>query len=147
MPSCQLCSSFPPHFPNQEPPWPQQLALPDLLITPHARQADLAVVVTSTVMNVWGKVKRKNNNETRFVSLSLYIKPLSLHPPLQASTPSNQLCCIPASPTPPQFLYQAPPGAQQLRRPDFLNVPQVGHTITPRVAADVVDACQCASHR
>ena len=30
---------------------------------------------------------------------------------------------------PPQFLNQAPPGAQQLTRPDFLNVPHFGHTI------------------
>ena len=27
---------------------------------------------------------------------------------------------------PPQFLYQAPPGAQQLALPDFLNVPHFG---------------------
>ena len=32
-------------------------------------------------------------------------------------------------PTPPQFLNQAPPGAQQLTLPDFLNVPHLGHII------------------
>ena len=32
-------------------------------------------------------------------------------------------------PTPPQFLNQAPPGAQQLTRPDFLNVPHLEHVI------------------
>ena len=76
-----------------------------------------------------------------------YVRLSTLDPPLQASTPSNQLYCISPSPTPPQFLYQAPPGAQQLRRPDFLNVPQFGHATTPGVAADAVDACHCASHR
>ena len=30
---------------------------------------------------------------------------------------------------PPQFLYQAPPGAQQLTRPDFANVPHFGHIV------------------
>ena len=32
--------------------------------------------------------------------------------------------------TPPRFLYQAPSGAQQLARPDFLNVPHFGHVIS-----------------
>ena len=30
---------------------------------------------------------------------------------------------------PPQFLNQAPPGAQQLILPDFVNVPHLGHVI------------------
>ena len=29
----------------------------------------------------------------------------------------------------PQFLYQAPPGAQQLRLPDFLTTPHLGHAL------------------
>ena len=47
---------------------------------------------------------------------------------LHASTPSNHwwsstfLLSVP-----PQFLYQAPPGAQQLTLPDFKNVPHFGH--------------------
>ena len=32
-------------------------------------------------------------------------------------------------PRPPQFLNQAPPGAQQLTLPDFRNVPHLGHVI------------------
>jgi len=32
-------------------------------------------------------------------------------------------------PAPPQFLNQAPPGAQQLTLPDFLDVPHFGHFI------------------
>ena len=32
-------------------------------------------------------------------------------------------------PAPPQFLNQAPPGAQQLTLTDFLNVPHFGHAI------------------
>ena len=30
---------------------------------------------------------------------------------------------------PPHILNQAPPGAQQLTRPDFLKVPHLGHVI------------------
>ena len=51
MPSYQVwrnlaLTSFP-QFPNQDPPRPQQLALPDLLIVPHSGHTDmLAVVVT-----------------------------------------------------------------------------------------------------
>ena len=52
---------------------------------------------------------------------------LNLH--LQASTPSDQLCSTSMLPTPPQFLYQAPPGAQQLTLPDFPKVPHFGQLI------------------
>ena len=48
---------------------------------------------------------------------------------LQASTPSDHLCLAFLLPTLPQLLYQAPPGAQQLTLPDFLNVPHFGHVI------------------
>ena len=43
--------------------------------------------------------------------------------------PSDHLCSTSLLPGPPQFLYQAPPGAQQLTRPDFSNVPHFGHVI------------------
>ncbi len=46
-----------------------------------------------------------------------------------ASTPSNHLCWTFLLPVPPQFLYQAPPGAQQLTLPDFSNVPHFEHII------------------
>ena len=59
--------------------------------------------------------------------LSTWGLALDLH--LQASTPSNHLCLAFLLPTPPQFLYQAPPGAQQLARPDFANEPHFGHVI------------------
>ena len=36
-------------------------------------------------------------------------------------------------PNPPQFLYQAPPGAQQLNLPDFANVPHFEHVIGPAI--------------
>merc|ERR1719182_657355 len=49
---------------------------------------------------------------------------------LQASTPSNHLCPAFLLPIPPQFLYQAPPGAQQLPLPDFSNIPHLGHIIS-----------------
>ena len=37
-------------------------------------------------------------------------------------------------PTPPHFINQAPPGAQQLTRPDFPNVPHFGHVLVFVVA-------------
>ena len=46
---------------------------------------------------------------------------------LQACTPSNHLCSTFLLPAPPQFLNQAPPGAQQLTLPDFANMPHFGH--------------------
>ena len=74
---------------------------------------------------------------------------------LQASTPSSQLCSVFPLLVAPQFLYQAPPGAQQLTRPDFLNVPQSGHFLiakaTPGTVVDIVIGVlairHCASHR
>jgi len=48
---------------------------------------------------------------------------------LQPCTPSNHRRLTSLLLGPPHFLYQAPPGAQQLTWPDFLNVPHVGHTI------------------
>ena len=52
---------------------------------------------------------------------------LALNLRLQASTPSNHLYLLPA---PPHFLYQAPPGAQQLDLPDFPNMPHFGQVIS-----------------
>ena len=48
---------------------------------------------------------------------------------MQAFRPSNHLCFTFLLPAPPQFLNQAPPGAQQLTRPDLSNVPHFGHII------------------
>ena len=66
---------------------------------------------------------------------------LNLHS--HAFMPSDQLCSAFLLPTPPQFLYQAPPGAQQLTRPDFPNVLHMGHPIVlviVEVMADVAMA-------
>ena len=52
---------------------------------------------------------------------------LNLH--LQAFTPSDHLRSTFLLPSPPQFLNQAPPGAQQLTIPDLLNVPHFEHVI------------------
>ena len=49
---------------------------------------------------------------------------------LHASAPSNHLWSAFLLPSPPQFLYQAPSGAQQLALPDFSNVPHFGHVIS-----------------
>ena len=54
---------------------------------------------------------------------------IALHLRLQTSTPSDHLCSAFLLPEPPHFLYQAPPGAQQLARPDFSNVPHLAHII------------------
>ena len=55
--------------------------------------------------------------------------PSALHLRSQASTPSNHLYFTFLFLVAPHFLYQAPPGAQQLARPDFSNVPHFGHVI------------------
>ena len=81
----------------------------------------------------------------------MHLHPLTLGLPLQASTPSSQLCSNLLLPPPPQLLYQAPPGAQQLARPDFWNVPQIGHVVlfeaTPGEASDVAFGAFGACHR
>ena len=75
---------------------------------------------------------------------------------LQAPAPSDQLWRTLLLSVTPQFLYQAPPGAQQLTRPDFLNVPHFGHRTAPIIAEpgvvselliDVLAVRNCASHR
>ena len=47
----------------------------------------------------------------------------------QAATPSSHLWSTFLLRAPPQFLNQAPPGAQQLFLPDFSNLPHLGHVI------------------
>ena len=59
---------------------------------------------------------------------------LALDLRLHASTPSNHLWSAFLLPSPPQLLYQAPLGAQQLALPDFLNMPHFGH-VTPLLEA------------
>ena len=68
---------------------------------------------------------------------------MNLH--LQTSTPSDHLWSTFLLTDPPQFVYQAPPGAQQLTLPDFKNVPHFEHVIvlaiievTVAVMTDVV---------
>ena len=58
----------------------------------------------------------------------IYISP-ALDLRSHACTPSIHLCSTFLLPAPPQFLNQAPPGAQQLARPDFSNMPHFGHII------------------
>ena len=50
-----------------------------------------------------------------------------LTPSLQALLPSNHVCAVLELSLAPQFLNQAPPGAQQLSLPDFLMVPHLEH--------------------
>ena len=55
---------------------------------------------------------------------------LALDLRLQAPTPSNHLWPAFLLLALPQFLYQAPPGAQQLTLPDVLNVPHFEHVVS-----------------
>ena len=68
----------------------------------------------------------------------MYIRSFILHLRLQTSAPSNQLWTAFLLPESPQLWYQAPPGAQQLTRPDFLNVPQFGHILIVETTSGVV---------
>ena len=47
-----------PHFPNQEPPRPQQLILPDFAIVPHTGHMEIMGVVVTAGSGVWKMVKR-----------------------------------------------------------------------------------------
>ena len=65
MPSRHVCCTFalpvPPQFPNQEPPRPQQLSLPDLSMVPHLGHTEQRVVVVAgTGMCIWGIIPRQN---------------------------------------------------------------------------------------
>ena len=64
--------------------------------------------------------------------------PQALNLRLQASVPSNHVCPTFLLPTPPQRLNQAPPGAQQLTLPDFLNVPHLGHVIVSAIDEGII---------
>ena len=56
---------------------------------------------------------------------------------LQAWMPSAHVCSNVESLESPHFLNQAPPRAQQLRLPDFLVVPHLGHPVL-LLGADVL---------
>ena len=56
---------------------------------------------------------------------------------LQAWMPSAHVCSNIESLESPHFLNQAPPRAQQLRLPDFLVVPHLGHPVL-LLGADVL---------
>ena len=145
MPSYHVCLSFvlpvAPQFPNQDPPRAQQLSLPEFLIFPHLRHEKLIVVVETNVC-------KGGITNTKELSLRTPLPATNKHPHalatlnlhLHVSTPSNQLCPNLLLPELPQFLYQAPPGAQQLARPDFLNMPQCGHVILAKATPGVVNA-------
>ena len=56
-------------------------------------------------------------------------RPIVLNLRLHVATPSNHLCPTFFLWVSPQFVNQAPPGAQQLLLPDFVNVPHLGQVI------------------
>ena len=45
-------------FPNQEPPRPQQLILPDFFMMPHLRHTKLMVIVVAAACRCWSKTRR-----------------------------------------------------------------------------------------
>ena len=94
------------------------------------------------------------HEQSRFSLNNNVYRTLALNVRLQAATPSNQLCSTLLLRAPPQFLNQAPPGAQQLFLPDFANVPHLGQVIAlaivevmPGVLADVAIGVLAISSR
>ena len=84
-------------------------------------------------------IGQRNKESTLTIHcLVMHLKIIDLNLRLQTSTPSDHLCSTLLLPSPPQFLNQAPPGAQQLTVPDFRNVPHLGHVIV-RSVVDVTD--------
>ena len=92
---------------------------------PHLGQTELTVVVamaTGMYVDIGQNTKRRKHENSR---CGCIYNGVALHLRLQACAPSDHLWS--AFLLPPQFLYQAPPGAQQLTLPDFLNVLHFGH--------------------
>ena len=48
--------------------------------------------------------------------------------------PSIHVCSMFAVRVRPHFVNQAPPGAQQLSRPDFFKVPHLGHMVVDEMS-------------
>jgi len=96
-----------PQLLNQAPPRAQQLSLPEFLTIPHlAHTGPFAVVVGAVQMRVvMGTVV----------------------PGLQIWTPCVHVWPKFETPAFPHLLNHAPPGAQQLRLPDFFRVPHLVH--------------------
>ena len=145
IPSYHVCRSLvlpaPPQFLNQEPPRPQQLILPDCDMVPHLGHTEpLAVVVVSDGVFFMCIAQDKNNTSEQTSNVSIYMQSV-LNLRLQATAPSNHLWSTFLLRSCPQFLNQAPPGAQQLTLPDFANMPHLGHAmvfITVAVMAGVM---------
>ena len=102
-------------------------------MTPHLGHTELIIVVVTASVHIWALIKNKDENMITITDWSergsiCMVLALDLH--LQASTPSNHLWPTFLLPAPPQFLYQAPPGAQQLALPDLWNVAHFGHVIS-----------------
>ena len=105
-------------------------------MVPHLEHAKLIVVVVAAGIYMWVLIKGNtekhyNTHQCCFVwdTISLHALGLMNLRLLQASTPSIQLCSAFSISAPPHFLYQSPPGAQQLTRPDFSNVPHFEHVM------------------
>ena len=117
---------------------------------PHSGHKKLLGVVVTAGIDKWRMVKRKKRAmcvSHSLLGFTIYLQPLTLDLRVQASMPSNQLCSASLLPAPPQFLYQVPPGAQQLTRADFLKVAQCGHIKMAERTAGMVCGVLAIRHR
>ena len=77
MPSYHVWSDFPfpslPHFPNQEPPWPQQLLLPVFAMFPHLRHAELVIFVVCAGVHMGVSVNKYIENPITF-NAKIYLR-------------------------------------------------------------------------
>ena len=89
-----------PQFPDQEPPRPQQLGMPDFTVMPHLRHSELMVVVVAagrceceSSSNMWALVKGAYRKAKKQVPerTSTYIIALALNLRLHACMPSDHL--------------------------------------------------------
>ena len=148
MPSNHVWASFEspgfPHLLNQAPPGAQQLGFPDFLRMPHLRHSLLFItevrVLVAIVTSASAKtINRENAFRTTYlheyinININIYVNDnrgstkmcLLLH----VCMPSNHVWSNFESPGFPHLLNQVPPGAQQLRFPDFLRVPHFRHSL------------------
>ena len=104
---------------------------------PHLGHTAVLVVVmggsvAAVVVDVWPANKMVLEQDAMYqlgLGLHIYLhiqSPMSL--PSHVSMPSPQVWSKLESPALPHFPNQEPPRAQQLRLPDFLTAPHLGHT-------------------
>ena len=136
-----------PQFPYQVPPAAQQLREPDIMLIPHLGHTGPAAVVMGDIVSaavVTGDVVSAAVVMGDVVSAVVVMGDVVsavVVLGLQAWMPSDQEWSKFELPGAPHFPYQVPLTAQQLRKPDFLMTPHLGHTaLTAVVMGGVVAA-------